>query len=140
MELNTIDCIFPCCMYRQSFTVRLKSDRTDQFLQHCTRSCRQHTDCPNPRIARSQSKQVSLLDKDKTRQHCMGAGTRIHNLHAPDQHIVPVPEDVKVLPAQPSSCCCQKLYLRLQRQRMKGIADKEIIISSKALKHKHFIV
>jgi hypothetical protein len=37
-------------LYRQNFTVGLKSDRTDQFLVHCTSSRRRQTDCPNPRI------------------------------------------------------------------------------------------
>jgi hypothetical protein len=37
-------------LYRQNFTVRSKSDRTDQFLLHCTSSRRRQTDCPNPCI------------------------------------------------------------------------------------------
>jgi hypothetical protein len=50
MELKALDCVFPCCMYGQNFTVRSKSDRTDQFLLHCTTSRLRKTDCPNPRI------------------------------------------------------------------------------------------
>jgi hypothetical protein len=36
-------------LYRQNFTVRSKSDRTDQFLLHCTSSRRRQNDCPSPR-------------------------------------------------------------------------------------------